>query len=104
MKGYLKDDLKDAFPEEKVSLGDQTYTLGIVYQYLIEGLVPVLSVFAEEYTRLWQLYKHELTQQPLCKDDSRTLKAFGLKLKVLLTLLFQCRLFITLFILLFGSA
>ena len=76
----MKDDLKDAFPEEEVSVEDQTYSLGIVYQYLIEGLVPVLSVFAEEYTRL---YKDELTQQPLCKDDSRTLKAFGLKLKVL---------------------
>ena len=83
---------------------DQTYSLGIVYQYLIEGLVPILSVFAGEYTRLWQLYKDELTQKPLCEDDSRTLKAFGLKLKVLLALLFQCRLFITLLILLIGSA
>ena len=73
----------------------------IVYQYLIEGLVPILSVFAEEYTRL---YKDELTEQPLCEDDSKTLKAFGLKLKVLLALPFQCRLFIILFILLFGSA
>ena len=77
--------LNDDFEEETVTLRDKTYFLGIVYQYLIEGLVPLLSVFAKQYTELWHVYKDVLTQPPLSKEDAEILKVFRQELEVIIS-------------------
>ena len=58
--------------------------LSALYQYLIEGLLPCLSTFAEEYKILWTLYKDRLTGEakPLSDGRMNLLKDFGHEMEV----------------------
>ena len=58
--------------------------LSVLYQYLIEGLLPCLSTFAEEYKILWTLYKDRLTGEtkPLSDVNMNLLKNFGHEMEV----------------------
>ena len=70
------------FEEESILLGGRTYYLSILYQYLIEGIVPLLSVFAEKYASLQQLYRNGLPNMPLSTEHQEKLKLFGQKVEV----------------------
>ena len=72
----------DHFREESISLRSRTYDPSILYQYLIEGIVPLLSVFAEKYASLRQLYWNGLPNMPLSTEHQEKLKLFGQKVEV----------------------
>ncbi len=79
--------MEKLFQEEEV-IGEgatEGTPLSILYQYLIEGLLPCLSTFAKEYKTLWEPYKDKLTDEPRQPfvEKKRLLKTFGLEMEVL---------------------
>ena len=78
--------MNKSFEEEVIKDGTKDGTLlSILYQYLIEGLLPCLSTFAKKYKILWELYKDRLTdesKQPFVKRK-HILETFGLEMQVL---------------------
>ncbi len=54
---------KRPFKEETIDIDGNSILLGILYQYIIEGILPMLSGFAEEYTSLWKLYKERVGEE-----------------------------------------
>lgn len=87
--------MENPFKEEDASITDNngithTQRLAILYQYIIEGLLPMLSAFAEEFTKISSSYKDDRVGTEAagshisntCFTHSDKLTRFGTKLKV----------------------
>ena len=72
------------FKEEELNFDGTKISLSVLYQYVIEGVLPMLCAFAEEYTKLWTLYKERLgeTSRPLSEGHGKILFEFGKSVKV----------------------
>ncbi len=75
---------KKPFKEETIDINGNSISLGIFYQYILEGVLPMLTGFAEEYTLLWQLYKERVgeSSKPLPEKHGHILFEFGKEIKV----------------------
>ncbi len=76
---------KGPFKEETIDIDGNSIPLGILYQYIIEGILPMFSGFAEEYTSLWKLYKESGVGEeakPLPEEHRDILFEFGKEIKV----------------------